>query len=185
MLSCAGVCKGWYLYARLCRIPICCEKMPRFEISCKYDCNHCLSMEIWWFNLFNLRVLAIQLYPIACVNGLMEAQGLKSFIMWLYICSFSRCLSTHFLGLTLFEMSQKDSQIQQLFMKIDYTGDGKIEWVWIIHCFPLKSQTCLFNRRRDNLLNAHFLHLKKLWASCWNESHSLTFNTDIFVHKNC
>lgn len=38
-------------------------------------------------------------------------------------------------------MSQKNAQIQQLFMKIDYTGDGKIEWVWIIQKFPFKSQT--------------------------------------------
>lgn len=139
IFSCAGVCKGWHLYAGLWRIPVCCEKMPRIEISCKYDCSHCLFMINCLSLCLQNTVLRYLTYAVinCCwfkwING---GPMPKIFSIWLYN------LSSLTVFLTLFEMSQKDSQIQQLFMKIDYTGVGRIEWVWIIHCFPFKSQTC-------------------------------------------
>jgi len=36
LFSWAGVRKGWHPYVGLFRIQICCEKLPRFERSCKY-----------------------------------------------------------------------------------------------------------------------------------------------------
>lgn len=78
------------------------------------------------------KVLYWEVYVFSYILVL-ETQGLKS--LCIIVQSFvSHCLPTYF-----FEMSQKESHIHQLFMKIDYTCDGKIEWVWLIHCFLFKS----------------------------------------------